>query len=135
MTLCTRTSKYVHNLTVNYKQITANFHGTSHRVAPHRTAPHLFRIQSLDHDVAVVAKGDRAQQVLQHRPYQGAWEDHRPATQPQDLRQGVVHGLHKKVARLQELLRYLDESGHDAAAVAAVAVAAATAAGTAERGV
>lgn len=72
-----------------------------------RTTPHLFGIQSLDDDVAVVAESDRAQQVLEHGPHQGAREDHRPPAQPQDLRQRVANGLQKEVAWLQKLLRYL----------------------------
>lgn len=73
----------------------------------HKT--HLFRVQRLDDDVAVMAKGNCTQQVLQHGPHEWPRQEHRPSTQPQDLGQCVAHRLQEKVARLHEFFRDLVE--------------------------
>lgn len=56
---------------------------------------HLFGIQGLDDDIAVMADGNRTQQILQHALHKGSRQDHGAATQPQDFRQRVAHRLQK----------------------------------------
>lgn len=70
-------------------------------------ATHLFGVQGLDHDIAVMTDGNCTQQVLQHASNQGARQDHGAATESQDLRQRVAHRLEEKVTWFQKLLRHL----------------------------